>query len=128
MYLRQSQRLDTQDIVGILLEPNMNKQMICSIQPLNIEHNTVFVVDLTMLKKTKDIFCDDMGSWNYNGVFIVWLKVDEDGFTTTYGKVKPDRVDNLFRLTKKYFVHKTSNDLKKTVAFIAGKSVGLISY
>lgn len=52
--------LDTQDIVGILLEPNMNNQMLCSIQHLNVEHNTVFVVDLLKLKKTNDIFCDDM--------------------------------------------------------------------
>ena len=51
---------------------------------------------------------------------VVWLKVSEDGFTTTYGN---DSVENLFRLTKKYFVHKTSNDLKKTVTFIAGMLV-----
>lgn len=61
-----------------------------------------------------------MGSWKYNGIFYTWLEVDENGFTTSYGKSKPMGIDNIFHLTKKYFVHKTSNDLKKTVAFIAG--------
>lgn len=118
VYLRQSRRLDTQDMAGILLEPNMDEQMLCSIQPLNVEHNTVFVIDLSKLKRTKDIFCDDMGSWKYNGVFVVWVDVAENGFTTTctYGKIKPAGAKNMYRLTKKYFVHKTSRDLKKTVA------------
>lgn len=119
--MRQSHRLDTQDIAKILLEPHTNEEKLCSIQPLNIEHNTVFVVDLSKLKNTKDIFCDDMGSWKHSGVFTTWLEVDENGFTTTYGKVKPIGHDNnVYHLTKKYFVHKVSQDLKKTVAFVAG--------
>ena len=119
VYLRQTSRLDTQEIAEILLEPNMDEKMLCTIQPLNIGHNTVFVVDLSKFKNNKDILCDDMGSWKYNGIFTTWIEVDDNGFTKTHGKKKPD---NMYQLTKKYFVNKISTDLKKTVAFIAGKT------
>ena len=44
---------------------------------------------------------------------------------TTQGKLKPSESQvkeegTLYHLEKKYFVHKTSTDLKKTVALISG--------
>ena len=124
VYLRQSRRLDTQDIAEILLEPSMDEKKLCTMQPLNVGHNTVFVVDLSKLESSKDILCDDMGSWKHNGTFLTWLEVDENGFTKTYGRSKPGNCDNnVYHLTKKYFFHKTSKDLKKVVAFISGKII-----
>jgi len=46
--------------------------------------------------------------------------VDFSGFVTTHGKSKPSYLANVYHLSKKYFAHKTSTDLKKTVALIAG--------
>ena len=93
----------------------------CSMQPIDVENNTVFIVDMGKLGSVKDLYCDDMGSWQYNGVYRAWLEVDDSGYIATLGKQKPSqRSPNTYFITKKYFVHKSSGDLKKTVAFLTG--------
>ena len=65
-----------------------------------------------------------MGSWQYNGVYrsCSWLEVDETGFVSTLGKDKPSQpCPNTYYITKKYFVHKSSRDLRKIVAILSGK-------
>ena len=81
--------MDTQEIVNALLDPELDDDMICSMQPVNVEKNTVFIVDLGKLKNIKDLYCDDMGSWQYNGVYHSWLTVNDAGFVSTMGKEKP---------------------------------------
>ena len=62
-----------------------------------------------------------MGSWHCNGIYKSWIEVDFIGFVTIHGKYKPSVVnDHSYYITKKYFYHKTSKDLKKTVSFLAG--------
>ncbi len=39
---------------------------VCHIQPLLVEHNRTFIVDLSSLKSPKNIKCDDMGTWRNN--------------------------------------------------------------
>ena len=56
-------RLDTQELVTILLDPDLKQEKICKTQPVVVEHNTVFIVDLSALECVKDLNCDDMGSW-----------------------------------------------------------------
>ena len=68
VYARTSMRMDTQEIVNALLDPELD-DMICSMQLVNVENNVVFIVDLGKLKNDKDLYCDDMGSWQYNGVY-----------------------------------------------------------
>ena len=90
-------------------------------QPIDVESNAVFIVDMGKLGSVKDLYCDDMGSWQYNGVYRTWLEVDESGYIATLGKKKPSQgTPNTYFITKKYFVHKSSGDLKKTVAFLTG--------
>ena len=72
------------------------------------------------METTKDLYCDDMGSWKHRGVHHSWVEVDDLGFVTSNGKLKPSSAPNVYRLTKKYFTHKTSRDLKKTIAFLGG--------
>ena len=59
-----------------------------------------------------------MGSWRYNGVYRTWITVEDNGFMVSHGPA--DSVNGaLYHIVKKYLVHKTSEDLKKTVAFIS---------
>ena len=123
VYCRTADRLDTRDIVNALLDPELEDSKVCSMQPVNVESNAVFIVDLGKLKSMKDLYCDDMGSWQYNGVYHTWLEVDELGFISTLGKQKPlQPAPDTYYITKKYFVHKSSSDLKKIVAILSGKS------
>ena len=86
VYSRTSARMDAHDIVNALLDPELEESKVCSMHPVNTENNAVFIVDLGMLKSVKDLYCDDMGSWQYNGVYHLWLEVDETGFVSTLGK------------------------------------------
>ena len=111
-------------MLSILLDPDL-KEHIFKTQPVNVEHNSTFNVDLSLLGSPKDIYVDDMGSWKYNGVYRTWVTVESDGYMTIHGKMKPSESQIkeegiLDHLEKKYFVHKTSTDLKKTVALISG--------
>ena len=115
--------MDTQEIVNALLDPELDDDMICTMQPVNVEHNAVFIVDLGKLNNVKDLYCDDMGSWQYNGVYHSWLTVNDIGFVSTLGKQKPSEVaSDMYCITKKYFVHRTSSDLKKIAVILSGKS------
>ena len=124
VYSRQQSRFDTHDIITILLDPDLCDERVCKTQPINIEHNSTFVVNLSELSDPKDIYVDDMGSWRYNGVYRSWITVESDGFMLSHGKAKPSEVSTiegtLYQITKKYFIHKTSSDLKKTIAFLSG--------
>ena len=109
-------------MINTLLDPELDYDSICSMQPMNVEHSAVFIVNLGKLKSLKDIYCDDMGTWQYNGVYRAWLVVDDSGFVETLGRTKPSTItSNTYCITKKYFVHKSSGDLKKTVAMLCGK-------
>ena len=121
VYSRSTARFDTQELVNILLDPDLKEEKICKTQPTDIEHNTVFVVDISRLDCIKDLGCDDMGSWKCNGVYHAWVDVDSNGFVASHGKKKPEKVtSNVYMITKKCYVHKTSQDLKKTIVFLAG--------
>ena len=129
VYSRSSVRYDTQEVITILLDPDLNTDKICKAQPTDIAHNTAFVVDLSKLRCTKDLYCDDMGSWHCNGIYKSWIEVDFTGYITIHGKSKPLLAnENVYHITKKYFFHKTSKDLKKTISLLAGMGVHVASY
>ena len=73
VYSRCPTRLDTHELVTILLDPDLKKEKICETQPVSVEHNAVFVIDLSALECVKDLNCDDMGSWQSNGVYRAWV-------------------------------------------------------
>ena len=50
-------------MINTLLDPELDDDSVCSMQPMNVEHNAVFIVNLGKLKSLKDIYCDDMGTW-----------------------------------------------------------------
>jgi hypothetical protein len=59
VYARTSTRMDTQEIVNALLDPELDDDMICSMQPVNVENSVVFIVHLGKLKNVKDPELDD---------------------------------------------------------------------
>ena len=45
---------------------SISNELICTRQPLRIEHNRTFIIDLESLKSSEDIKCDDVGRWRNN--------------------------------------------------------------
>ena len=66
VYSRSTKRFDTQEIVNILLDPDLKEEKICKTQPTDIKH---IFVDISRLDGVKDISCDDMGSWRSSSVY-----------------------------------------------------------
>ena len=49
--------------MNAILGPDLNKKKICSKVPFAVNCNSIFLVDLLNLGTSRDIICDDMGSW-----------------------------------------------------------------
>lgn len=127
VYSHCTARLDTQELVTILLDPDLKQEKTCKTQPVVVEHNAVFIVDLSALECVKDLNCDDMGSWQSNGVYRAWIHVDSNGFVSSHEKLKPTKSSGVYLVTKKYYVHKTSKDLKKIIVFLSGMFIQIIA-
>ena len=84
VYSCSSVRYDTQEVITILLDPDLNTDTIYKAQPTDIAHITSLVVVLSKLRCTKDLYSDDMGSWHYNGIYKSWIEVDFTGYTLPY--------------------------------------------
>ena len=118
IFSQQSHRPSTAEIMNILLDPDLESSYLCTSQPVAVEKNCLFIVDLRHMKNSKDL-CDDMGSWVCNGVCSGWVSIDEDGTVDNLGK-KPKCCD-AYRFRKKYYRLKASPDLHKMVVYIEGE-------
>ena len=124
IFARQKKHLSTAAIVEALLDPDLEQDQICKTQPVGIESNLAFIVDLKHLKHPKDVLCDELGSWKCNGCHHTWVVVNEDGIADICGKEKPCNKDGaLYRITKKYYINKGSSDFHRMVVFLEGMCV-----
>ena len=62
--------------MDILLDPELSPDLVCTRMPFDVDCNSVFVIDMSKLSNPKDIACDDMGVWKWNGSYRRWLSVD----------------------------------------------------
>ena len=95
-----------------------------------MDYNAVFLVDMSNLGSSRDIACDDMGSWKWGGSYRKWLSVDDIGDVSVLGKSKPISLDpNLcyYRIWKRYYENKSSPDIKKIIVTIEGMCLYYIS-
>ena len=108
-------------MINTLLDPDLDPNVIATTQPVGVESNALFIVDLKCLKHTKDIMCDDLGAWKNNGCHNTWVTVDSDGLTETRGKFKPctsnDQDTVPYKVCKRYYVNKASSRLSTDDSF-----------
>ena len=123
IYTQNDKFLTTQEIMNVLLDSDLKDGLICTEVPFSVHLNAAFIVDLSKFKSTKDVLCDDMGSWNWNGSFKRWCSITSHGMVKQFGRrvsVK-DLPTNSYRVWKRYYYLKGSPDVRKMVAFLAGK-------
>ena len=75
--------MTTTEIIEMLLDPDLDRNVVATTQPVGVESNAIFIVDLKYLKHTKDIMCDVLGSWKHNGCHSTWVIVDANGIAET---------------------------------------------
>ncbi len=81
--------LTTRQAIDTLLDSDLKQDAICSLVPFSVSNNGTFIVDLNKLVSIKDIMCDDMGVWMWNGSFKRWCSVSSHGFVKLFKKNVP---------------------------------------
>ena len=115
IYSMNNKFLTTQDAVNVLLDPDLKPDVICTQVPFSLSINGIFVVDLSKLNSIKDLLCDDMGVWTWNGSFRRWCTISQDGLVKLLEKnissneLRPDS----YRVWKRYYFLKASPDVRK---------------
>ena len=90
---------------------------------MSVNCNAVFLVDMSALESSRDISCDDMGSWKWGGSYRKWLSIDDMGDVSVLGKCKPTSPDPnqcYYRIWKRYYENKSRPDVKKIIVTIEG--------
>ena len=118
--------MTTTNIIETLLDPHLDRNVVATTQPVGVENNAIFIVDLKYLKHTKDIMCDVLGSWKNNGCHSTWVIVDAHGIAETWGKVKPNVASDgsvPYKVRKRYYVNKASPDFRRMIVFLEGTCI-----
>lgn len=105
IYERTSKAYSAKEVTEILLDVNLPTTRIATKQPVSVQENLVFIVDLSHLEKPEDVRADDLGSWACNGKRTTRCVV-EDGCVL---EVTPGVVSQANRqsylLVKRYYKH-----------------------
>lgn len=127
MWYTSVRSLSSTDIVrAVLFETEYIKPWVCRKQPLSVNRNATFLVDLTLLPSPKDIFADDMGVWKHTGSPSQYFEVKKNRYgglkeIVSLGKKRPKRMtEGIYRIKKNYSSHHTASDLSRTLIFLEG--------
>ena len=108
-------------IIELLLDKSLPHAVIATSQPVSVQDNLVFIVDISKLDRPEDIRAGDLGSWTCNGKRRLQCSVDNRGHVIdVFGQHKP-RNQHLYTLVKRYYKHATAGDYKRTIAEIFGE-------
>ena len=89
--------------------------LVCNRQPINVDHNPLFLVDLNTLKSKNDIKCDDSGSWINNSCNKYQFVKYEDNWTQcNHGGSESQKIT----LKRKYFRLKSDGDFRRRIDLI----------
>ena len=110
--------LSTQECVGVLLNSKLDMKLVCTKVPFSINVNSVFIVDMSQLNSTKDVFCDDMGVWKWGGSYKKWCLVGEDGRVETLESKSSTRM--CYRVWKRYYALQSNPDIRRMIVMLEG--------
>ena len=120
IYDRTSKHYTAKNIVEVLLDKHLPFNRIATCQPVGVQDNLVFVIDLSQLEKPEDIRADDLGSWTCNGKRCVQCVV-HDGEVSDIIPGSKSGTCSTYCLVKRYYKHATAGDFKRTIAEIYGE-------
>ena len=108
-----------------LLDKQEHSGLVCQRQPLRIRSSKAFIVDTDKLNNPDDIKADDLGSWRNDGQHSHWVKVkknQKDGHIVRvdFCGGKPQNDSSAYCLHRLYFVHHSSTQFKRRIAYLTG--------
>ena len=120
IYDKTSKHYTAKTIVEVLLDKHIPLNRIATCQPVSVEDNLVFVIDLSKLEKPEDLRADDLGSWTCNGKCCVQCVVHNGEVSDVLSGSKNGAL-RTYCLVKRYYKHSTAGDFKRTIAEIYGE-------
>ena len=90
--------------------------LVCNRQPINVEHNRLFLVDLNTLKSKNDIKCNDSGLWINNSCNkYPFVKYEDNWTQCNHGGCESQKI----KLKRMYFRLKIDGDFRRRIDLIA---------
>jgi hypothetical protein len=122
--------LSAEDTVRCISHPQYKETHVCSKTPTYINHNIMFLVDMTKLGDPTDVDSDDLGVWHNN-------RVDSLHFSVKVGKKEVAKVkkvparsqsikNNIYTLKRVYRIHGTDRSFRKVSASLIGEDAVII--
>ena len=105
------------DVIDILLNIDIQTENVCTVQPLGVTQNCLFIVDIDSVE-FDDIRSDDLGSWKATGTKKVSFKVLKSGAIKVYKTRSSNNASYL--LTRRYFIHSAYNKYHRMIADVKG--------
>ena len=110
--------------VRVLLDGDAS--LICTKQPILVENNYMFLVDLNLLDDPDDIKSDDCGHWMHNGRKSIHVAVKFQNENVidvqSIGKsTTPDENSRVYCLVRTYYIHDPHKDFKRILYHIFGE-------
>ena len=101
----------------ILNAEKSHPKLIASTNPVRVENNVCFLVDLDKLQEPEDILSDDLGSWNQSKTAVKKYQLKTTGkndFVTKITK-QADYAEGGHSVFRRTFVNKSDASLRKTI-------------
>ena len=118
-----------EQVLDILLDPEVDTERICRERPRNVTESCTFVVDLYSLKHPDDIKKDEFGKWHYNGSHVVsytaWKSQSSSKFQ--FERVSGHGPEKTFELCRIRCKHPSNPQFQRLLAFVTGKCIILCS-
>ena len=93
-----------------------HSSVIASRNPVGVQNNVSFVVDLDSLDDPEDLLSDDLGAWEQTKTRSKWclVKVTADEKACNVTKVE-DKLDGSYQVCRRPYINKSDRSLRKTV-------------
>ena len=105
----------TDKVVERILKGSVNRDLVATSVPTNVENNTVFIIDTTKLSDKDDIKCDDLGAWLCTGSNKFVYTLDATGSVGKEDEVVQDRSSDedvrVYNVQRQFYSNKSMPSL-----------------
>ena len=123
--------LPPHQLIQLLLDTPSTDDSVCKKRPAAVENQAVFIINWTSFHSFNDMKADEKGAFDHKGTPSRYLKVEH----SASGKMKnaslctkQQRDDDVYCLTRMYYLHKHSPEVRKIIATVQGKGSECIVY
>ena len=96
--------------------------MICHEQPLHVNKNVSFVIDMNSLDDPNDLKADENGVWKRMGSPVAYISIyRKEGVDYIYRRSKLGKTSSRYKVTRTYYKHLDSPDFHQVIVTIHGK-------